>query len=125
MENQSLFKRLGGSPGIAALVDDVVARHLANPAIGVRFRPVADDPEKFATAKKHLCAFFEMGSGGPAHYTGRSMRDAHRGMNVSEAEYMAAIDDILDALKARGADEATQKDVLAIAYSLKGDIVRL
>jgi truncated hemoglobin YjbI len=35
--------------------------------------------------RKHLCAFLEAGSGGTAQYTGRSMRDAHRGMNISEA----------------------------------------
>jgi hemoglobin len=53
------------------------------------------------------------------------MRDAHRGMNINAAEYMAAIDDILEALQARGADQATQSEVLAIAYSLKGEILHV
>lgn len=122
---KSLFERLGGSAGIRGLVDEVVSLHLVNPAIGARFRPYAESPERLAQAKQHLCDFLEMGSGGPARYRGRSMPDAHRGMNISEAEYVAAIDDILEGLRRSRADEQTRKDVLAIAYGLKGEIVRL
>lgn len=125
MENRSLFERLGGSSGITALVEDVVARHMENPVIRARFRPFLETPDKLAVSKKHLCAFLEAGSGGPARYAGRSMVDAHRGMNVSEAEYVAAVDDILAALRKRAIDEQTQKDVLAIVYSLKGDILHV
>ena len=53
------------------------------------------------------------------------MSDVHRGMNIGEAEYMATLDDILSVLRRHGIDEQTQKDVLAIAYSLKGDILHV
>jgi hemoglobin len=125
MSSGSLFQRLGGTSGIQALVDDIVALHMENPAIKARFRPYLETPDKLAQTKKHLCAFLEAGSGGKAQYTGRSMPDAHRGMNISEAEYMAATDDILAALRKHGVDEQTQKDVLAIAYSLKGQILHV
>ena len=122
---ETLYRRLGGSSGINALVDDIVALHMENPVIRARFRPYLETPEKLEITKKHLCAFLEAGSGGTAKYTGRSMRDTHRGMNINEAEYMATIDDILAALRKHGIDEQTQKDVLAIAYSLKGEILHL
>ena len=125
MENLSLFVRLGGSNGIRALVEDIVAMHMENPVINARFRPILETPEKLAMTKGHLCAFLEAGSGGKADYRGRDMRAAHRGMNISEAEYMAAIDDILAVLKKHTLDEQTQKDVLAIAYSLKGEILHV
>lgn len=125
METRSLFERLGKSAGIAALVEDIVAAHMENAVIRARFRPYLDTPEKLAITKKHLCAFLEAGSGGAQQYTGRTMREAHRGMNVSEAEYMAAIDDILAVLKKHDIDEQTQKDILAIAYSLKADILHV
>lgn len=124
MDNRSLFDRLGGSSGITVLVDDIVAMHMENPVICARFRPYLET-DKLPVTKKHLCSFLEAGSGGPAQYTGRSMGDAHRGMNVSEVEYMAALDDILAALRKHAIDEQTQKDVLAIAYSLKGDILHV
>lgn len=123
MKAASLFERLGGSSGIKTIVDDIVARHLENPVIRARFRPYLETPDKIDTIKKHVCAFLEAGSGGTAQYTGRTMQAAHRGMNISEAEYMATLDDILAALKQCGVDEQSQKDVLAIGYSLKADIL--
>ena len=105
--------------------EDIVAAHMKNSVIGPRFRPYLETPDRLAVIKGHLCAFLEAGSGGPPRYTGRTMRDAHRGMNVSEAEYMAAIDDILAVLEKHKIDEPTRKDVLAIAYSLKGDILHV
>ena len=122
---ETLYQRLGGSSGINALVADIVALHMENPVIRARFRPYLETPEKLEITKKHLCAFLEAGSGGTAKYTGRTMRETHRGMNISAAEYMATIDDIMAALRKRGIDEQTQKDVLAIAYSLKEEILHL
>ena len=125
MKSGSLFERLGGSSGINALVEDIVALHMENPVVRARFRPYLETPEKLAVTKKHLCAFLEAGSGGSAKYAGRSMQDTHRGMNINEAEYMAVTDDILAVLRKHQIDEQTQKDVLAIAYSLKGDILHV
>jgi hemoglobin len=123
--DKSLYERLGGAKGISALVDDIVAAHMVNPVINARFLPYRDEPARLATIKQHLCNFLGAGSGGPEQYGGRDMRSAHRGMNVSEHEYMATIDDIIGTLEKHGVDEATRKDVLAIAWSLKGDIMRI
>ncbi|MGE0871414.1 MAG: group 1 truncated hemoglobin [Kofleriaceae bacterium] len=123
--NSTLFQRLGGSGGIASIVDDIVTAHMENPGIRARFLPFCDDPARIAAIKKQVAAFFEAGSGGPASYGGRSMREAHRGMNVNAAEYLAAVDDILLVLRKHQVDEQTQKDVLAIAYSLKGEILHM
>lgn len=125
MKSNSLFERLGGSSGISTLVEDIVAKHMENPTIQARFRPYLETPDKLAATKKHLAAFLEMGSGGTAQYAGRAMPEAHRGMNIGEAEYMAALDDILDVLRKHNIDDQTQKDVLAIAYSLKGEIMHV
>jgi hemoglobin len=121
----SLFERLGGATGIAAFVDAVVAAHMENPVIRARFLPYLDTPERMDAVKGHMCTLLEAGGGGPRAYSGRSMRDAHRGMNISEAEFVAALDDILRVLGEHGVDEMTRNDVLALAYSLKGEIVRI
>ncbi|CAN5914126.1 group 1 truncated hemoglobin [soil metagenome] len=125
METKSLFERLGGSAGVERIVDEVASRHLDNPTIGARFRPYLEQPQKLQDLKVHLGRFLEMGSGGPQRYTGRDMKSAHKGMNISPAEYVAATDDILAALAQVGIDEQTRKDVLAMVWSLKGDIVHV
>jgi hemoglobin len=121
----TLFDRLGGAAGIAAIVDSLVAAHMENPVIQPRFIAYLDTPERIAAIKGHVCTFLEAGTGGPRAYTGRSMREAHRGMNINETEFIAVVDDILAVLQKHGIDQSTQKDVLAIAYSLKDEIVHV
>ena len=122
---KTLYERLGEKEGIAKLVDDVVDLHMTNPIVGPRFVPYADDPERLAVIKKHTVDFFCMGSGGPQEYGGRDMPTTHRGMNISEQEYLAVVDDILQALDKNNRDEEDKKDVLAILYSLKEGIIRV
>lgn len=121
----TLYEQLGRSEGIAALVDDIVDAHLRNPVIQARYQPLAEDPQKFEEAKKHLRNFLGTGSGGPEEYSGRSMPDTHRGMNISATEYMAACDDIMNTLEAHDIEEQARKDVLFIAWSLKDEIMHL
>jgi hemoglobin len=121
----SLYERLGGAAGIERLVDDIVEAHMNNPLIKARFLPYRDKPDHLATVKKHLRDFLGMGGGGPEQYRGRTMPETHRGMNISAQEYMAAMDDILAALDRHKIDEQTRKDVLAIAYSLKSEIIHV
>jgi hemoglobin len=123
--SNNLYQRLGGATGIAALVDDIVEAHMNNPLIKARFLPYRDDPNHLGDVKQHLRDFLGAGSGGPEQYGGRSMPETHRGMNVSAQEYMAALDDILSTLDKHKIDEQTRKDVLAIAYSLKDQIIHV
>jgi hemoglobin len=124
MEQKSLYERLGGAAGIPSLVDAIVIAHMNNPLIKARFLPFQEHPERLQKIKQHTVQFLSMGSGGPQAYDGRSMAEAHRGMNISAEEYVAATDDILAVLEQRGIDAQTRNEVLAIAYSLKGDIMR-
>jgi hemoglobin len=117
----TLYQRLGGAAGIARLVDDVMAAHLANPIIKTRFENIKD----LDRAKKMAREFFSAGSAGPETYTGKDMLTAHKGMNINEQEYLAATDDIVGAMEKQGLSEDTKKDVIAILYSLKGNIIRV
>ena len=123
--SNSLYHRLGETQGIKALVDDIIAAHSVNPAIKARFLPYQADPHRLAELKQLLCDFLQTGSGGPQSYQGRAMPEAHRGMNISETEYMATIDDILETLDRHGVDDRSRNEVLAIVYSLKDQIVHL
>ena len=117
----SLYQRLGGADGIARLVDDVIAAHLNNPVVKTRFENIKD----LEHAKRMARQFFSAGSGGPENYTGKDMLTAHKGMNISEQEYLAVMDDIIGAMENNGLSEDTKKDVIAILYSLKDQIIRV
>ncbi|HSO88867.1 MAG TPA: group 1 truncated hemoglobin [Draconibacterium sp.] len=120
---KSLFERLGGTSGITAIVDDVIENHMNNPVIRARFAPYAEMPERFAKIRQHTIDFFSAGSSGPVEYKGREMPETHTGMNISAAEYMAAVDDIMVVLEKYKIDEESKKDVLAILWALKEMII--
>lgn len=117
----SLYERLGELDGIKAIVDDAVDAHLASPIVGPRFAVIED----IEHAKQVAAEFFASGAGGPLQYTGRDMLTTHKGMNISEQEFIAVVDDILHALEKNGVDADTRNEVLVILYSLKGEIVRV
>lgn len=116
----TLYQRLGGADGIARLVDDAMAAHLINPFVKTRFENIKD----MEHAKQMARQFFGAGAGGPETYTGKDMPTAHKGMNISEQEYLAVMDDIVGAMEKQKLSEDTRKDVIAILYSLKGAIIR-
>ena len=117
----TLYQRLGGTNGIARLVDDVMAAHQSNPVVKTRFENIKD----LDRAKKMAREFFCAGAGGPETYTGKDMLTAHKGMNISEQEYLAVMDDIVGAMGKHGLGEDTKKDVISILYSLKDKIIRV
>ena len=119
----TLFERLGGTEGITKIVDDVVEAHMNNPAIKARFTPYNQTPEQLAAIKQRTVEFFSAGGGGNVTYAGRDMPNAHKGMNISSAEFMHVVDDILNVLQKHKIDETSKKDVLAILWSLKGMII--
>ena len=123
--NKTLYERLGEFNGITKLVDDVVDIHMINPSVSPRFLPLKEKPEQLAMIKNHTVNFFCAGSGGPQTYGGRDMVSTHKGMNISEQEFLAVVDDIMAAMDKNNLGEEEKKDVLAILYSLKEQVIRL
>jgi hemoglobin len=117
----TLYQRLGEAAGISRLVDDVMAAHLANPLVKTRFEAIKDIDHAKRMAREFFCA----GAGGPQAYTGKDMRTAHTGMNISEQEFVAVADDIVNAMEKHKYDEETKSEVVAILHALKRDIVHL
>jgi hemoglobin len=106
---KSLYERLGGAPKVAAIARDIVQAHLANPLIKTRFEAVDT-----AKLEANVRDFIGMGTGGSERYAGRDMPTAHKGMNVNERELIAAID---------GVGEGERREMLAILYSLKEEVM--
>jgi hemoglobin len=49
----------------------------------------------------------------------------HKGMNISEQEFVAVCDDAMGALETHGIDPATRNEVLGVLWSLKGQVLRV
>lgn len=114
----SLFDRLGGEENIKKISNDLVELHMANPILKARF--VDSDP---SSLKKTITDFFIMGSGGPNNYEGKDMLTAHKGMNISDNEYMTTVDDVMKALDQNGIGDTEKAEVQYIFYNLRPDVV--
>jgi len=116
----SLYERLGGAESIAAIVEDIWTNHTSNPAIKQRY--VKSDPEN---VKRLVREMFCAGTGGSETYTGKDMVTAHTGMNINDEEFVAVIDDVLDAMTNNNVGQRERDEVLCILYSMKNEIVGL
>lgn len=122
MERAPLFERLGGREGIRALSDVLVENHLKNPVIRTRYEHASKDPEALAVAATE---FFCTGLSGVPTYDGPSLVDTHAGMNISDREFNAVLDDVIAAMKTCDVGELEQAEVLQILYGMKPEIVEL
>lgn len=119
--SETLYDRLGGTEGITRIASDLVDNHLENPLIATRF--VAGD---VAGMKEAAATFFIAGTGGPTDaYKGKDLISAHKGMNISAEEFMAAMDDSLDALAKNNVPQRVQEEVLFILYSMRSQVLKL
>ena len=114
----SLYDRLGGTEGITKIANDLVDIHLANPRIAPRFS--ASD---IAAAKNGAATFFITGTGGPDVYKGKDMLATHKGMNIDNSEFIAVLDDALEALQKNDIGQREKEEVLYILYSMKSEII--
>ena len=115
---ESLYERLGGTEGITRIASDLVEIHLANPRISPRY--AGSDVGKL---KNGAATFFIAGTGGPNVYEGQNMLDTHRGMNISGEEFLAVLDDALEALDKNGIGQREKEEVLFVLYSMKPEVV--
>lgn len=115
----SLYERLGGTDGITQIANDVIDNHLANTRIAPRF---ADSDA--SNLKNAAATFFITGTGGPEVYTGEDMVAAHAGMNIDAEEFMAVLDDALNAMEKNNVGQREQEEVLYVLYSMRAMIMR-
>ena len=117
----SLYKRLGGYDAIAAVTDDFIGRLVADPDLGVFFKTHSTDSKMHIRqlVVDQLCA----ATGGPCVYIGRSMKTTHAGLGITEAQWTASVAHLVASLDKFKVAKAEQTELLAVATTLKADIV--
>ena len=116
--SSSLYERLGGAENVIKIASSLVENHSKNPAISTRFANI----DKVATTKT-VSQFISSGTGGPNTYEGKDMLSTHKGMNISATEFVAVLDDALNALRDNGVGQSEQEEMLFILYSMRDEII--
>jgi hemoglobin len=114
----ALYLELGGTPGITSVVDAFLPRINGDARINTLFRNVDHDDLRRLVIEQ-LCA----ATGGPCTYTGRSMQEAHSGLNLTEADFKAFVDDLVAAMNQLKVPKPSQKKLLALLAPMKPQIV--
>ena len=120
----TLYERVGGINNIAVLVDDVIERSYvdpvfeANPRIHAAHQRFPKAVYKF-NATALACQVF----GGPQVYTGRSLKEAHQHLKVTEKEWQALMRIFNDSMTGFNVPAREKEEIFAILNSTKGDIV--
>jgi hemoglobin len=123
-EQPALYDRLGGVYNIATVVDDFIDRIMvdsrlnANPRVDEAHHRISPPGFKYLVTEM-VCE----ASGGPQHYSGRSMGDSHRHLMISEGEWQAFVEDFQQTLDKFAVPQPEQKELISLVESTKEAIV--
>ena len=110
-----------GRAAISVVVDDFVANVVADPRVNARFKDL--QPAAVFKLKSNLSDQICEAAGGPCSYLGRDMKAAHKGMNVTDAEWNATVEDLVKALDKNKVPAKEKDELLAALGPMKKDIV--
>ncbi|HHH45259.1 MAG TPA: group 1 truncated hemoglobin [Gammaproteobacteria bacterium] len=121
MAEPTLYERLGGYDAIAAVVNDLLPRLMADPVLGRFWSNRGEDG--INREKQLLIDYLCANAGGPLLYTGRDNQTSHRGMGISATDwdlFMGHLNATLDHFELPARERA---DVTGFIESTRADIV--
>lgn len=126
---KSLYYRLGGEPAITAVVEDFVNSAAGDPKVNFDRKnpphPGTWDatPDNDVKVKRQLVLFIAQATGGPKNYEGQSMPEAHRGMEITDAEFDALAGHLKNTLVKLNVPQREQDELMKIVGGTRPDIV--
>lgn len=116
--NDSLYRALGGKPGIGRIVEGLLINIADDERIVGHFIDT-DIDRLYAKLVEQIC----VESGGPCEYTGDSMEDSHAGMDVTEGDFNALVEDLIVAMNAEGVTVPAQNRLLQRLAPMRESII--
>ena len=114
----TLYEELGGMPVIEKITGNFIREIGYNEQIAQHFAET-DLDRFYQKMVEHLCDI----SNGPCEYSGDSMVESHEGMNITEAEFNATVDLLINAMNRSGVPHRLQNRLLARLAPLREDII--
>jgi hemoglobin len=123
-KKDTLWERLGGEKNVRKVVEDFVDLEHTDPKVDF-FRGGKHklNDEQLAALKQKIVEFISQAAGGPLKYTGKTMKEAHMGMEITDAQFDALAVDLKTALDKNGVKPADRDAVLDAVAGLRKDVV--
>src|ERR1700753_376461 len=116
--DDTLYQDMGGVDAMKKIASDTADHFLADPRIKATFDNTNMDRFRILLGEQ-----FCVVAGGPCTYTGRNMKDTHKGLHLGNADFNAVVEDLQKAMDKNGVPFATQNRFLARLAPMQHDIV--
>ncbi|HEY6940706.1 group 1 truncated hemoglobin [Dokdonella sp.] len=116
--DDSLYRALGAQAGIEKVVDAALGEIHNDPHINLFFANT-DMPDLRRLLIEQFCA----ATGGPCEYTGRSMEEAHGGLNLTDDDFDRFVGDLVRAFDKAAVPKDQQQRLLALFGPMRPQIV--
>ncbi len=114
----TLYDQLGGHDAVARIADGAMTLYFSDPRLSGDF-----DNINRAWLQPRFASFICHVAGGPCAYKGRSMAASHRGLHITEARFLAVVEDLETAMNDAGVPFRVQNRLLARLAPMERDIV--
>ncbi len=118
MMDAQLYKTFGEKPGLVKLMDDFVARLVADPRTGPHFKDA-----KQPRLKEQLVEQFCQVTGGPCIYKGADMKTAHRDFDIKKSDFNALVEVLQQSMDAQRIPFRAQNQLLAQLAPMYRDVI--
>ena len=118
----SLYERLGKEPAVVQVVDDFVVNVVADPDIKEKHKKHFQEGD-VAGLKKKLVDQIGEATGGPQKYTGKNMKDAHKGLEITNKDFDALVNDLVKALDKNKVAKDDKDELLKMLGPMRKDVV--
>lgn len=120
----ALWDRLGGEKGVRKVVAEFGAAVATDPAIDItRGGKFKLDEQQARALEKSMVDMISAVSGGPYKYTGKSMKDVHKGMGITGAQFDATVATLKKVLENNKVRPDDIRQLLDAVGTTRGDIV--
>lgn len=122
--NGKLWDALGGEKVLANVVDRFVDLITADPKVNyTRDGRYHLNEEILKSSKRAALEFISAATGGPYSYSGKNLRDIHKGMRISNEEFNAAVADFQQALVENGISSELVQAIVGMVNTTRSKIV--
>ena len=114
----SLYERMGGEEKIHEFTRELMEVHMGNDAV----RPFVENIDRKKAAYR-VAQFIISGTGGPSVYKGPSLEESHAHMRITNADFLNAGADVIQAMKNVGYGQDEIDEMVCTLVALRPHVI--
>ncbi|KPB54466.1 group 1 truncated hemoglobin [Pseudomonas tremae] len=117
-KDDSLYQDLGQRAGIQRIVEGMLLNIAKDERIVGHFKKV-----NIVRLRDKLVEQFCVEAGGPCHYSGDSMAEAHKGQSLTPSDFNALVENLIAAMDTENVPVPAQNRLIARLAPMRGEVL--